>query len=67
MKEELEQLETKIDLLLSKTRDQASQLDALHAAEAALNEEKALLVQKNKLAKSKIEAMLSRLKNLEQA
>lgn len=67
LENEFKLLEEKIDLLLASTENQRKQVHSLQESELALNEERAVLIRKNDLAKSKIEAMITRLKSLEQA
>ena len=67
VKDEITLLESKIDTLIARHRKRQEQVAKMQSAELALNEERAQLGHKNELAKSKIESMLKRLKNLEQA
>lgn len=67
LEDEFKQLEEKIDLLLSNTNNHRKEVRALQESELALTEERTVLIRKNDLAKSKIEAMITRLKSLEQA
>ncbi|MGI0116095.1 TIGR02449 family protein [Zooshikella sp. RANM57] len=59
-------LHHKIDELLALCQQLLEENQTLKANEQAWREERAQLVEKNELARSKVEAMISRLKALEQ-
>lgn len=61
------EFEDKIDELLNNRKRLASENQSLKKQEAELKEERSVLVRKNDLARTRIEAMITRLKNLEQA
>lgn len=63
---QLQQLNDKLDLLLEKYRQLESDNNALKSMQEDWQQERMKLLQKNDLARSKIEAMISRLKALEQ-
>jgi len=63
---QLQQLNDKLDLLLAKYRKLESDNNALKSMQEDWQQERMKLLQKNDLARSKIEAMISRLKALEQ-
>jgi cell division protein ZapB len=64
--EQLRQLETRLEELLSISSRLRQENEALHHREARLMEERAQLLKKNDVAKAKVEAIISRLKSLEQ-
>ena len=59
-----EALEDRIDRIIDHNRTLASENKALREAQRSWSVEKADLVRRNELAKSRIEAMISRLKSL---
>ncbi|MBU2712600.1 TIGR02449 family protein [Zooshikella harenae] len=59
-------LHHKIDELLALCQQLLEENQTLKASEQTWREERAQLVEKNELARSKVEAMISRLKALEQ-
>ena len=63
---QLQQLNDKLDLLIDKCRQLESDNKALKSMQEEWQQERMKLLQKNDLARSKIEAMISRLKALEQ-
>jgi len=63
---QLQQLNDKIDRLINKCKDLESDNHALRGMQEEWQQERMKLLQKNDLARSKIEAMISRLKALEQ-
>ena len=63
---ELQALTAKLELLLQRVEQLKSQNRQLQAAEKAWKEERAHLIEKNEMARQKVEAMISRLKALEQ-
>lgn len=63
---ELQALTGKLELLIQRVEQLKTQNRSLLAAEQAWREERAHLVEKNELARQKVEAMISRLKALEQ-
>ncbi len=64
--DKLRQLEDKIDALVRASRRVRDRYQASLAREASLREERADLLKKNDLARAKVEAIISRLKELEQ-
>ncbi|MDA1073229.1 MAG: TIGR02449 family protein [Proteobacteria bacterium] len=62
----LEALETKVDRLLQLTNTLGKENRALKTQQQNWTTERAKLIEKNELAKSRVEAMISRLKSLEQ-
>lgn len=63
---ELQRLAAKLDELLEHHERLKAQNRLLLANERAWREERAQLIEKNELARQKVEAMISRLKALEQ-
>ena len=63
---ELQALSRKLELLIQRVEQLKSQNRALLANEKAWREERAHLIEKNEMARLKVEAMISRLKALEQ-
>ncbi|BBP80620.1 hypothetical protein thsps21_24140 [Pseudomonas sp. No.21] len=63
---ELQALTAKLELLIQRVEQLKSQNRQLQAAEKAWKEERAHLIEKNEMARLKVEAMISRLKALEQ-
>jgi cell division protein ZapB len=63
---ELQALTGKLELLIQRVEQLKTQNRSLLAAEKSWREERAHLVEKNELARQKVEAMISRLKALEQ-
>ena len=63
---ELQALSRKLELLIQRVEQLTSQNRALLASEKAWREERAHLIEKNEMARLKVEAMISRLKALEQ-
>ncbi|MDX1803457.1 MAG: TIGR02449 family protein [Alcanivorax sp.] len=64
--QQLRQLEARVDDLLRISARLRQENEALHEREAKLVEERAQLVKKNDVARAKVEAIISRLKSLEQ-
>jgi cell division protein ZapB len=64
--QQLQQLEQRIEELVSISARLRRENQALHVREHKLMEERADLLKKNDIAKSKVEAIISRLKSLEQ-
>lgn len=64
--EKLRQLEQKLEALVRASRRLRERYQASAAREAALREERADLIKKNDLARAKVEAIITRLKELEQ-
>jgi cell division protein ZapB len=62
---QLQQLSDKIDRLISKCKHLEADNNALRELQEDWQQERMKLLQKNDLARSKIEAMISRLKALE--
>lgn len=65
MKEYLEHLETKIDELVTLCRSLDNENKALRRRETEWNSERRQLLIKNETARSKVEAMITRLKSME--
>ena len=63
---ELQALTRKLDLLIQRVEQLKTQNRALLASEKAWREERAHLIEKNEMARHKVEAMILRLKSLEQ-
>ncbi|OZG74905.1 TIGR02449 family protein [Hahella sp. CCB-MM4] len=63
---QLQQLSDKIDRLINKCKQLEADNHALRELQEEWQQERMQLLQKNDLARSKIEAMISRLKALEQ-
>ncbi|WP_447594910.1 TIGR02449 family protein [Aquipseudomonas campi] len=63
---ELQALTRKLDLLIQRVEQLKSENRGLRASEKAWREERAHLIEKNELARHKVESMISRLKALEQ-
>ncbi len=63
---QLQQLSDKIDRLINKCKQLEADNHALRELQEDWQQERMQLLQKNDLARSKIEAMISRLKALEQ-
>ena len=63
---ELQALTRKLGLLIQRVEQLKSQNRALLASEKAWREERAHLIEKNELARHKVESMISRLRALEQ-
>ena len=64
--QQLRQLEARVDDLLRISARLRQENHSLHEREAKLVEERAQLLKKNDVARSKVEAIISRLKSLEQ-
>lgn len=64
--EKLRQLEDKVEQLVRAARRMRERYQSSLARESALREERADLMKKNDLARAKVEAIISRLKELEQ-
>jgi len=64
--EDLESLESKLESLLGVCQKLRDENHSLRASQDALVQEKANLIAKNEQARSRVEAMISRLKALEQ-
>ncbi len=62
----LEELEQRVDELIELTALLGRENRALKAQQITWSTERAKLIEKNELAKSRVEAMISRLKSLEQ-
>jgi cell division protein ZapB len=65
-KEQLRQLESRLEELIGISARLRQENEALHEREAKLMEERAQLLKKNDVAKAKVEAIITRLKSLEQ-
>ena len=63
---ELQALSRKLELLIQRVEQLKTQNRSLLAAEKTWREERAHLIEKNEMARQKVEAMISRLKALEQ-
>ena len=64
-KPDLQQLETKIDTLIYTCEQLAEENKTLRESEANLISERATLLEKNLLARTRIETMIDRLKSME--
>lgn len=64
--QQLRQLEARVDDLLRISARLRQENQSLHEREARLVEERAQLLKKNDVARNKVEAIISRLKSLEQ-
>lgn len=64
-KSELPLLEAKIDALIQTCKQLAEENQALRKSQASLMSEKVALLEKNALARTRIEAMIARLKSME--
>ena len=62
----LQQLEARIEELIRISSRLRLENESLHAREARLLEERAQLLKKNDVARSKVEAIITRLRSLEQ-
>lgn len=62
---QLKELEKKIDELISLCRDLNRENQALKADNSGWHQERQDLIQKNELARKKVEAMLERLRTME--
>ncbi|SFP38529.1 TIGR02449 family protein [Pseudomonas borbori] len=63
---DLHALTTKLDLLIQRVEQLKARNRVLLANEQAWREERAHLIEKNEMARHKVESMISRLKALEQ-
>lgn len=63
---DLETLESRINELITLCEQLSRENGALRTQQSAWTTERAKLIEKNELAKSKVESMISRLKSLEQ-
>jgi len=63
---DLQALTTKLDLLIQRVEQLKAHNRQLLASEKAWREERAHLIEKNEMARHKVESMISRLKALEQ-
>lgn len=66
LKEKIEQIENRIDDLLIAFQEHKQHNRELRERETRLSEERLSLIHKNKLARNKVNTMISRLKALEQ-
>ncbi len=62
---ELQLLETKLDILLSTLNQLAEENQTLREQQTHLIAERAVLIEKNTIARTRVEAMIARLKALE--
>lgn len=65
LRDELQRLEQRIDVLLQRCRRLDEENRVLRQSQESLNAERASLLEKNEVARSRIEAMISRLKSME--
>lgn len=65
IRQELDQLLAKVNELVEHNKQLRSELDALRDKHSQLGQEKAGLLAKNEQARSRVEAMIARLKALE--
>ena len=63
---DLQALTTKLDLLIQRVEQLKAQNRQLLTSEKAWREERAHLIEKNEMARHKVESIISRLKALEQ-
>jgi cell division protein ZapB len=63
---ELKELEDKLDLLINQYQSVRSENNTLKTKQEALLMEKAKLLEKTTLARTRVEAMITRLKEMEQ-
>ncbi|AYC34756.1 TIGR02449 family protein [Pseudomonas cavernae] len=63
---DLRALTTKLELLIRRIEQLKADNQLLRASEKAWREERAHLIEKNEMARHKVESMISRLKALEQ-
>ncbi|MCQ4321937.1 TIGR02449 family protein [Stutzerimonas stutzeri] len=63
---DLQLLTAKLEQLIQRTEQLKAQNRLLRQAEQAWREERAHLIEKNQMARAKVESMISRLKALEQ-
>jgi cell division protein ZapB len=63
---DLQALTTKLDLLIQRIEQLKAQNRQLLTSEKAWREERSHLIEKNEMARHKVESMISRLKALEQ-
>jgi cell division protein ZapB len=63
---DLQALTTKLDLLIQRVEQLKAQNQLLLKGEKTWREERAHLIEKNEMARHKVESMISRLKALEQ-
>ena len=66
LREELERLDRRVEQLVLRCRQLQEENRILREAQHNLTAERAGLLEKNELARSRIEAMISRLKSMEQ-
>lgn len=66
LEQQFKQLESRIDELADLCNEYKRHNNSLRIRESQLNEERANLLRKNDMARTKVEAMISRLKTLEQ-
>ncbi|MCP1672993.1 cell division protein ZapB [Natronocella acetinitrilica] len=66
IREELRRLEDRIEVLVQRCRRLDEENRVLRQSQESLNAERAGLLEKNEVARSRIEAMISRLKAMEQ-
>lgn len=64
--EQMQRLEQRVEELISISGRLRQENQVLHAREVRLMEERAELLKKNDVAKAKVEAIITRLKSLEQ-
>lgn len=63
--EQIAALEQRVEALIELCRRLQRENDMLRESQASLNAERAALLEKNETARSRIEAMISRLKSME--
>ncbi len=61
----LQEVEKRLDELISRCKHLEKENSSLRSKEAEWQQERARLMEKNELARNRVEAMISRLKNLE--
>jgi len=60
----LEQLEDKVDALIERCRNLELEVESLRSKESAWQSERTRLIEKNETARTRVEAMITHLKNL---
>ena len=60
----VEQLEDKVDALIERCRSLELELESLRSKESAWQSERTRLIEKNETARTRVEAMITHLKNL---
>lgn len=66
LQKQLNAIESRVDELVALCQEYKRHNNSLRTRESQLNEERTNLLRKNDMARNKVEAMISRLKSLEQ-